>query len=531
LWDHPRVQTQRSCIVTAALASVVYLGACRGRDETPVAPVPSAPPGLAPELDAFVARTLSEWELPGMAIAIVKDGQVVAVNGYGVRELGKRERVDADTIFDAASLTKSFTAAAVGTLVDEKRMAWDDPIRRFLPTLEFADPYLTANVTLRDLLCHRTAIRATNSAWYLTHLTRPELLGLVKHMVPAAPFRTKSVYWNIGYTIVGEAAAAVAGQSWEDLVTARLLLPLGLARTTAYFDRAPAMGNLASPHAMIDGVQRAIPRETARASTAPAGAIQTSANDLATWMLFQLGDGTVRGKRVLGADTLAEMHAPQILFSTSPEFREQRRIRFFAAYGFGWQVFDYRGSPFIWHTGGGDGQAASMALFPELHLGIAVLVNSSKVGSGLNLMVITSRIADHYLHVASGDDNAEARASFARKLKRAGDEAKAVMLSRKPDTRPTRPLSDYTGTYRDRLPLDVVVTLAGDALHLRYGGGEDAILEHWYDDAFRVHWSNAWHDADLATFVTFKLDPSGRVTELHMDPFGDPVDATRIGDH
>jgi hypothetical protein len=152
---------------------------------------------------------------------------------------------------------------------------------------------------------------------------------------------------------------------WEQLVTERLLRPLGMTRTTADFDGAPALGNLAVPHAVIGGVQRAIPRETARASTAPAGAIQASARDLATWMLFQLGDGTFGGKRLISAEAMAEMHAPQIGFPTTPEFRAARRIRYFPAYGFGWQVFDYRGSPMLWHTGGGDGQAASMTILPE----------------------------------------------------------------------------------------------------------------------------------------------------------------------
>src|SRR3989449_2790235 len=228
------------------------------------------------ELDDYVAAAVKDLGIPGLAIAVVKDGKVLVIKGYGVREMGKPETIDENTIFDAASLTKSFTAAAIASLVDEKKMSWDDPVRRYIPTIEFPDPYLTANITMRDLLCHRTGIRATNSAWYFTNVNRSQLLGLVKNMEIAAPFRTQWLYSNIGFTIAGEAAARVAGTTWEDLITQRIIVPLGMKRTTAVFALAPAMGNIASGHALVNGVQRVTPREgTQRDMTAPAGAIQS----------------------------------------------------------------------------------------------------------------------------------------------------------------------------------------------------------------------------------------------------------------
>jgi CubicO group peptidase (beta-lactamase class C family) len=246
---------------------------------------------------------LHDWDLPGAAIAVVKDGRVIVARGYGVLELGKPDRVDADTMFGAASLTKSFTAAAIASLVDDKVLAWDDPVRRHLPALELPDPYLTANVTIRDLLCHRTGIRSTNSAWYFTAITRPQLLAVIKNMPIAAPFRTRLVYSNVGYMIAGETAAVAAHTTWEDLITQRLISPLGLTRTTVDFLAAPAMKHVASGHALFGGVQRVAPREgTPRATTAAAGAVQSSAADLAAWMLFQLGDGSWAGRRIVSAD-------------------------------------------------------------------------------------------------------------------------------------------------------------------------------------------------------------------------------------
>src|SRR2546422_5645002 len=245
------------------------------------------PQSFPKELDDYVAATVRDWEIPGVAIAVVKDGKMIAARGYGVRELGKPEPIDENTIFDAASLTKSFTAAAVASLVDEKKMSWDDPVKRYIPTIEFPDPYLTANITMRDLLCHRTGVRATNSAWYFTNVNRSQLLGLIKNMEMAAPFRTQSVYSNIGFTIAGEAAARAAGTTWENLITRRIIVPLGMKRTTAVFALAPAMGNIASGHALVNGVQRVTPREgTPRDMTAPAGAIQCRAGHLTTRLIF-----------------------------------------------------------------------------------------------------------------------------------------------------------------------------------------------------------------------------------------------------
>jgi CubicO group peptidase (beta-lactamase class C family) len=249
--------------------------------------------------------------------------------------------------------------------------------------------------------------------------------------------------------------------------------------------------------------------------------------DLATWMLFQLGDGSFRGRRLLSSEALGEMHSPQVLFSTTAAFRAARRVRFFAAYGMGWQVFDYRGSPFLWHTGGGDGSAASMALFPELGLGVAVLVNTSKLGSGFNLSVLTSRIADHYLGLPASDDTATFRAGHLRSQAREREEQRAADSTRQPSTGPSRPLPRFVGRYLDRLGLEVSVVLEADSLRLRYGGGERATLEHWHHDVFRARWENPWHDADHPTFVSFFVDGEV-VSRLHLEPFGDPVDARRV---
>jgi CubicO group peptidase (beta-lactamase class C family) len=469
---------------------------------------------LPTELRSYVKAALAEWEIPGVAIAVVKDGRTVALEGFGIRELGRQEPVDVDTLFDTASLSKSFTAAAIATLVDEKRLSWDDPVQKLLPGMAFPDPYLTANVTLRDLLCHRTGVAATNGPWYFGGLKRSQIPGMVKEMKMDAPFRARLVYSNVGYTVAGEAAAAVAKESWEDMVASRLLVPLGMTRTTVEFDKAPAMGNVASGHALIGDSLRPTPRETTRKSVAPCGSIQSSAADMAKWLLFQLGDGSFEGKCILSEASMNEMHSPQVLFPSTPAMRAARQVRFFAGYGMGWQVMDYQGHPLLWHTGAGDGQRVYMALLPSDRLGVLVMLNSSKVE--MLHIALGSRIIDHYLGLPARDYVAELKAPWKAGRDALEAEARRREDARKKDTRPTEPAAAYAQTYRDQFGVDVVITESSGKLSLRYGGGERAILEHWEDDTFRVRWENSLHAQTYFTLVQFEVGEQHRVTGLQM---------------
>jgi CubicO group peptidase (beta-lactamase class C family) len=482
-------------------------------------------------LEEYIAKATRDWELPGAAIAVVKDGHVLVTRGYGVRELGKPAPVDAETIFDIASLTKSFTAAAIGALVDDGTLSWDDPVSRILPEVEFADPYLTANVTLRDLLAHRTGLRAANGPTFTAMLPRERLLRLFRYVEPVAPFRARYVYSNLGYTVAGEAAARAAGTTWDRLVTERVLRPLGMTRTTADFAGAPDLGNLAVGHAMFAGAQRPVPRgDASRTFTAPAGAVQSSAVDLATWMLFQLDDGTHAGRRVLSPDVMAAMHSPHVLSPTTEAFRASRQVRYFAGYGLGWQIFDYRGHILWWHSGNGDGQVARMVLLPELRLGVAVLINSWKAGGALN-QALALRVIDHYLGVGTRDYSGEVRAEWKASGESGVRLERDLAASRLTGTAPSLPLAAYVGTYRDRYELPWTISGGDDTLRLRYANGDVANLDHWHHDTFRVRWSSPLRtdDGERPLFVTFSVSATGVADGLTLDPglFGEAASARR----
>jgi CubicO group peptidase (beta-lactamase class C family) len=483
------------------------------------------PAALPKDQDDYVAAAIKEWNIPGVALAIVKDGKPIVVKGYGVTKLGTSDAVNPDTMFDIASLTKSFTAAAIATLVDEGKLDWDTPVREYLPIVQFSDPYLTSNVTLRDLLSHRTGLR-NNAAPFRGHLTRAQVVALFKHLSTSEPFRARWVYSNIGYALAGEVAAAATGSTWEKLVTSRIIEPLGLKRTTAYFDTLTTMGNYAAGHVVVDGSQRAVPRGSERLSTAAAGAVQSSARDLANWMLFQLGDGTFNGKRLISADAMAEMHGPQVYVPTKLAFRTSRQLQRSAAYGFGWQVWDYRGHHMLWHTGNGDGQVASMVLLPDSNLGIAIVTNTWRTGVQLNF-ALTNRLIDHYLGLQTRDYVAEFRTSWQQSEKDDAAEETALDAGRLKHAAPHVPLSAYAGQYRDPLGLDVIVVLEQDGLKLRYAGGAPASLKHWHGDTFRLSWANPFSQGRPA-FVTFGLDAKGNVNRLSAELLRDQIDAARV---
>lgn len=485
------------------------------------------PAGFPAELDQYLARALTDWQIPGMAVAVVRNDTVLAARGYGVRELGRPEPVDANTVFDAASLTKSFTATAVAMLVDEGRMHWDDPVVRHLPELVLPDTYLTRSATLRDFLSHRTGLHGSNMMWQMTRVDRPEVLRRMRYVPAAAPFRSGMVYSNIGYTVAGEAAARVAGTSYEELIRQRILLPLGMTGTVASYAAAGRLPNLASPHALIGGVQKPIRREVQRASIAPAGDVQSSAADLARWMRFHLGNGVLDGVRLVSDSSIQEMHSPQAIIATTPAMRAARQVEFFAAYGLGWQVMDYRGHPVHWHSGNGNGQIAYMALLPKERLGVVVLVNTW--GAPFVHGALVSRIIDTYLGLEPRDWSAEALARVPR-MREAEEEARRHLAEGVvPGSLPPRPLPAYAGTYIDSLFGEVRVREEGAGLALQMGEGQQADLVHVRGDTFVVRWRDELLREVFSTHMEFQGDGDGCVARLQMRLNRDFIAAARTG--
>jgi len=471
------------------------------------------------ELDMYIANVLSQWQIPGIAIAIVRNDSTLVTRGYGVRQLGKADRVDEHTVFDIASLSKSFTATAAAILVDRGALHWDDPVRRHLQNLVLPTDSLTQQATIRDFLSHRTGLDAANMMWVLTGVDRDEVLRRTRYLRAATPFRQEMVYSNVGYTVAGEAAAAAARMEFEEMLRDLVIRPLHLSETWTY-EQTGTVPNVAAPHATLAGRQQAISRKLQRQSTAPAGTVQSSAWDIARWMRLHLNNGVLEGKRYVSDSAMRAMHSIQARIATTPAMRAARLVQdTLVGYGLGWQIMDYRGHRLLWHTGNGNGQIAYMALFPNERLGVAVFVNTWS--APFVHAALLNRIADTYLGYEPRDwaGEAFARLPAADSARSANERAMVAMRSSAP---PPAPLAAYAGRYDNPLFGPVWVRLTESGLTLQMGEGQIADLEYHGANNFYVVWRDPLYREFYGAHVSFTVTGASVVslsTTMNRDTF------------
>jgi CubicO group peptidase (beta-lactamase class C family) len=436
---------------------------------------------IPPGLDAYVEAARTKWQVPALSIAVVKDGQTVLVRGYGLRDQRESEPVDGRTVFRLASISKTFTAATAGLLVDEGKLAWDDPIKRHIPAFELREPYLTEHVSLRDCLSHRVGLETGDIVVRRGDLTREEILSRLKFLQPYSPFRGKYKYSNLMYVAAGEAVARVSGESWEEFVTRRLLTPLEMRDTTPNFAGLRS-NNLATAYRLHDGKLQAVTTAPIIDAVAPAGSMHSSAEDMAKWLKLWLAEGQAGGQRFLGRDTVREMLA---MHSASPVTRGDGSNIYaakFYGWGLGWSVLDYRGRKIHTHAGG---SGTFIGFMPEEGIGVVVLTNLEFTNLGGMLMY---DVFDAYL---LGPEHAWSREKWPQWLAAdeppeiTGDKARAKLdTSRKPGTKPSVPPEKLAGAYRSELYGDIEVLHADGKLQLKLGVNPAVDLTHWQDDAF-----------------------------------------------
>jgi CubicO group peptidase (beta-lactamase class C family) len=479
---------------------------------------PAAPPLDTRAIDAVVLDGMKSWEVPGAALAVVRDDEVVYLRAYGVREVGGREPVTPDTLFAIASLSKAFTAAAAGQLVDEGKMAWDDPVRRHLEWFRLSDPLADREVTIRDLLCHRTGLSRHDYLSFATDLGRDDIVRRMGDIALRHPFRSTFEYNNNMYTAAGLAVGAAAGSSWDEVVEKRVFAPLGMKGATCSAKAAGSSPDHARPHRRKkDGTVEALPWHDGLDSAGPAGAIHASVRDMARWVRFQLGDGTFGGRRLLKKETLAEMHTPQMVVrlegGPSLAYPEATQL----AYGLGWFVHDHRGVRVISHTGGLEGFRARVVLVPEKKLGLVLLMNSG-VGSSFASMhyVVTNRLLDLLLGLETRD---WAR-HYTEAAKELQEEADAALrerdAERHPGTKPSHDLAAYAGAYTETAYGRAEVSVRDGALFLAWGRSRIR-LEHFHHDAFVARQEKAEDRNPLHNhMVVFVLRTDGEVGSLRL---------------
>jgi CubicO group peptidase (beta-lactamase class C family) len=509
-----------------AAAAVCILGLVASGPVRAAASVPAAelPAGAREaDIDQLAARVRRTFSVPGLAIAIVKDGKTVFAKGYGVREAGKAGDVDADTLFGIGSNTKAFTVAALAMLVDEGKLDWDDKVIDHLPAFRLYDPVVTREFTVRDLLTHRSGLGLGAGDLMLfphTDFSRDEIIHNLRYLKPATSFRSAFAYDNLLYIVAGQLIPAITGLSWEDFVQSRILdrLATGCVVNLA---RAAGKGNIASPHVVALGRAAAIAPDTGQALD-PAGSIQCGARGMAAWMAVQLDEGRMAGGPPLFSETQhRQMWTPQTIMAASPSTAALTRTHF-RDYGLGWTLEDYDGFERVWHTGGLVGMVSYVSLLPEQHVGIVVLTNQQSGGAIASLV---QDLTDRFVGAPPRDWIAFWSEAEAKRDREAAAAERAAPHRGEAGAAPVAPpLGAYVGVYHDRWRGDAAVRLTGGHLRLAFSRTKDMSgdLEPFKDNLFIVRWDDRSLAADA--WVRFGADFTGAVNRMTLKAISPTTD-------
>lgn len=477
-------------------------------------PAPALP--IAPKtIDATVARAMKAFQVPGMAVGIVKDGKLIYAKGYGVRELGKPAPVDADTLFQIGSNTKAFTSAALAILIDEGKLHWDDKVIDYLPQFRMHDPYVTREFTIRDLLTHRSGLgMGAGDLMFFpsTDMTRDEIIHGLRYLKPVSGFRSKFDYDNLLYMVAGQIIPVVTGKSWEDFITQRILDPLQMQPCAASYTRISDRRDVAAPHVVAEGKLQSIPVLSMDA-VGPAGTINCSINGMAKWLETQLAAGkTPTGLQLFTPERSEEMWSMNTIIPAGGPLAKMYRTHF-SGYALGWGVQDVMGYKKVAHTGGVLGTVTWVAMIPELQLGVLVFTNQQ---SGIAMEVVGDQILDAYLK-APARDWVEIGTGFSAKRDAAAktvEEAAAKVEASSGS--PSLALAAYAGTYRDPWRGEATVRLENNKLILKISRTSflEGALTPYSGNIFIVHWNDRTLDADA--YVRFEQGYDAKVSEMTM---------------
>lgn len=479
-------------------------------------------------LDAYLDKALKDWDVPGMGVAVVNKDGVIFSKGYGVKDIKTGEAVDANTIFAVASNSKAFTASAVALLVDQGKLTWDDKVVDHLPWFKLYDPYVTANMTIRDLLSHRSGL-ATFSGdllWYGTDYSSEEVVKRAQYLKPVYGFRTTFGYSNITYLTAGLIVEKISGQKWAQFVKNNFFTPLGMTSSVASIKEFNEKTNLAQPHTTFED-------KTIRIdylnwdNIAPAGAIISSANDMAKWIQLQLNYGKWNGTQIISEKSLNEMWYPQIMNTVSKTSREYWPSTHFKGYGMGWSIMDYHGKKVMGHSGGADGMISYTAFSPEANIGLVIVTNKN---SSLYLPVMY-KILDTFM-AGEGDEQKDWSAIFLEREKKNKEfeakQKKERSEKRVLNTKPSADLKKYVGTYKSKLYGDATVGLQDGSLYVQFVPTKmfHGKLNHWHYDTFTLQFPDVPSLPEGT--VNFVLDANGEVEEMRIDIPNPDFDFTEL---
>lgn len=458
-------------------------------------------------LDKYVENARKQWNVPGLSIVVVQDGKVLLSKGYGVREFGKNDPVTGETLFGSMSTTKAMTVAALAMLVDEGKVNWDDKVVKYLPSFRVADPYVTNELRVRDLLTHTGGLGNTDFLWSWTpEITSAEVMNRMQYARPAYSLRSSFIYQNIMYLAAGQVIEKASGIPWEQFITERLFRPLGMTHTFPTLGFARSYPNRSVAHFEIKGKIEAIPESNAD-PIAPAGSVWSTADDIAKWVTFLLGDGTAGGKVLIKPATMNEIFKPQVIVP-SAEFYPTAAITkpHWMTYGFAWFQHDYRGEMVNFHTGSLAGRTAIVGLLRDKKLGVYIFGNLDHAEVRHALMY---KVFDLFaFNDNSRDWSTEFKTLYDKLEADAEKRVEAQKAKRVLNTQPSLPLTAYAGRYSDPFYGTVDVAVVNGKLRVTFSKELSADLDHWQFDTFMGTWNNRdWRDQTPFTFQISPLSP------------------------
>ncbi len=458
-------------------------------------------------LDELALRALRFWHVPGVAIAIVRGDQVIYLSGHGVRSIEDRAQVTPDTLFPIASCTKSFTTTAMAILVDEGKMKWDDPPRKYVPYFHLSDPLVDREVTLRDLVTHRTGLRDHQLLWYRSPWTQKDIIRRVGRLPLDKPFRTTFQYQSTMFTVAGFAVAKASGLSWADFVQHRLLDPLDMKATRFTTKAIAEVADKASPHRLDGEKKPQLTEPYPMAVPEPAGSIQSSASDLSKWLRFHLNNKMVDGKPLVSARNLEATHTPQIVLPMDAVDRIQFPETHQMSYGMGWVIQDHYGHRLLQHAGAIDGFRCHFTLVPQARLGIVLLCNLHHTRMNIAL---SNSLLEMLLGLPHRNWNALVADAERKDEMEADRKENEIRDRRHPDTRPSRELPGYVGDYEHPAYGTVRITLEDGKL-VWHWNRFTAALAHYHYDTFTLPIEIMGEPR-----VVFTLDAKGTVARMKV---------------
>ncbi|WP_300675646.1 serine hydrolase [Soonwooa sp.] len=475
------------------------------------------------KLDELIQNTLKTFDVPGMSVGIVKDGQMVYSKGFGVRSLKNKLPMDSKTLVGIASNSKGFTATALAMLVDDGKLNWDDKVSKFIPEFQMYDPYVSKEVTVRDLITHRAGLGLGQGdlMFFPEGGTQSiqDIVRNVRYLKPDHSFRTKLEYNNIMFIVAGEVITRISGLSWADFIEQRILKPVGMTASFGSYNRAKSSSNIIDAHAPVDGKAIAVPHDWNETANA-AGGIMSNVEDMTTWATFLMNNFTTKeGKRLVSEKNAHELWSLQISDKVAPKNPYDTH---FYGYGLGWFLSDVKGKLQVQHSGGLIGTVTLFTMIPELKLGIVALTNQQ---SGAAFTTVTNAIKDSYLGVEdrnwlkqNADRMAKNNERFEKQKKDVYDQVKAAEKTfiLKPE--------QFVGTYNDAWFGDVEVKQEGKKyrLYCKTSPRLKGDLLPYNNNTFVVKWDDRSYDADAFFIVDF--DESAKAKSASMKPISDVTD-------